>query len=153
VAIAFTRSDEAHLKKVHPDLARVFRRVAADWDAKHGVFFFTCSLRTMEEQVKLKASGASKTLRSRHLAGKKTGLSHAIDVAFKIDNKVRWDWPLFIKLSNAVKAAAIAEDVPVEWGGTWTLLNTIKGQITASMLHKSFPDGPHYQLPWAEYPG
>lgn len=129
-------SDEAHLKKVHPDLARVVRRMAADWKDPVKSFFITCSVRTLEEQKKLKAAGASKTLRSRHLPGRKTGLSHALDFAMKIGKDVKWDWPLYDALAKAMKAAARAEKVPIEWGGDWT-----------------FKDGPHFQLPWAQYPG
>lgn len=132
-----TTRDEAHLKKVHPDLARVVRRTAVMWIDPRVVFFITCSIRTLEEQKRLKAIGASKTLRSRHLPGKKNGLSHAVDFAIKVDGKVRWDWPLYDRLAKTVKAAAKLEKVTVEWGGDW----------------KSFRDGPHYQLPWAEYPG
>lgn len=130
-------SDERHLKKLHPDLARVIRRAAAMWPHKDQVFFITCSLRTLAEQKKLMASGASRTMRSRHLPGKKTGLSHAVDLAIKLDGKVRWDWPLFAQMAQTIKAAAKVEKVPVEWGGDW----------------KSFRDGPHFQLPWAKYPG
>jgi peptidoglycan L-alanyl-D-glutamate endopeptidase CwlK len=129
--------DEAHLKRVHPDLARVIRRAAAIWPHKGQVFFITCSLRTMEEQRKLLAAGATRTLRSRHLPGKTNKLSHAIDLALKLDGKVRWDWPLFAQMAKTVKAAAKTEKVSIEWGGDW----------------KTFRDGPHFQLPWAKYPG
>ena len=129
--------DEAHLKKVHPDLARVVRRLAADWNDPVKSFFITYSVRTLEEQKKLKAAGASKTLRSRHLPGKTNGLSHAVDFAMKIGKDVKWDWPLYSELAKRFKAAARAEKVPVEWGGDWV----------------NFKDGPHFQLPWAQYPG
>jgi len=132
-----TARDDAHLKKVHPDLARVIRRAAAIWPHKDQVFFITCSIRTIEEQRKLIAAGASRTMRSRHLPGKTNKLSHAIDIAIKVNGKVRWDWPLFVQASKTILAAAKAEKVPVEWGGSWT----------------RFRDGPHYQLPWAKYPG
>lgn len=129
--------DESHLKKVHPDLARVVRRTASDWKDKNKNFFITCSMRTLEEQKKLKEAGASKTLRSRHLPGKKTGLSHAVDLAVRMGKDIKWDWPLYLELAKAMKTAAKKEKVPLEWGGDWV----------------SFRDGPHFQLPWAEYPG
>jgi len=132
-----TARDDAYLKKVHPDLARVIRRAADIWPHKDQVFFITCSIRTIEEQRKLIAAGASRTMRSRHLPGKTNKLSHAIDIAIKVNGKVRWDWPLFAQASKTILAAAKAEKVPVEWGGSWT----------------RFRDGPHYQLPWAKYPG
>ena len=121
----------AKLKGVHPDLVRVVLRCAEDWKDADTGFIVTCGLRTLAEQKVLVAKGASKTLRSRHLTG------HAVDLAATIDGKVRWDWPLYDRLAKAMKAAAKAEKVTVEWGGDW----------------KTFKDGPHYQLPWASYPG
>lgn len=124
-------ASESRLRGVHPDLVRVVRRCAADWkDAETG-FIVTCGIRTLEEQKLLKAKGASKTLKSRHLTG------HAVDLAVAIKGQVRWDWPLYDRLAKAMKAAAKAEKVPLEWGGGWV----------------SFKDGPHFQLPWASYPG
>lgn len=130
-------ASEKRLAKVHPDLVRVVRRCAKDWADPQTGWVITCGLRTVAEQKLLVAKGASKTMRSRHLPGAKTGLSHAVDFACTINGKVRWDWPLYAKLAKAVKAAAAAEKVPIEWGGDW----------------KSFKDGPHFQLPWAKYPG
>lgn len=130
-------NDEADLAKVHPDLVRVIRRAAKDWPHTDQGFIVTCGLRTLAEQRKLVAAGASKTLKSRHLAGKTNGLSHAVDLAVTLEGKVRWDWPLYSDLARQIKAAAINENVPIEWGGDW----------------KSFKDGPHFQLPWAKYPG
>ena len=50
--------------------------------------------------------------------------------------EVRWDWPLARQLAAAMKAAAVAEQVPLVWGGDW----------------KSFPDGPHFELDRRSYP-
>lgn len=132
-----TANDEKHLKKVHPDLARVIRRAADIWPHKDQVFFITCSTRTLAEQKKLIAAGASRTLRSRHLPGKTNKLAHAVDLAVRMGKTVRWDEPLFVQMSKTIKAAAKAEGVTIEWGGDW----------------KTFSDKPHYQLPWAKYPG
>lgn len=119
-----------HLRGVHPDLVRVVRRCAAEWADPETGFIVTQGLRTLEEQKLLKAKGASRTLRSRHLTG------HAVDLAVSVQGQVRWDWPLYAKLAKAMKEAAKKEKVPLEWGGDWT----------------SFKDGPHFQLPWAKYP-
>jgi len=135
--VKLTPKDEAHLKKLHPDLARVVRRAAAIWPHKDRIFFITCSLRTLAEQKVLVAAGASKTMRSRHLPGKTNKLSHAVDFAIKLNGKVRWDEPLFKQLGPIVKKAAKDVGVPVEWGGDW----------------KTFSDKPHFQLPWKKYPG
>lgn len=118
-----------NLRGVHPDLARVVDRLAKIQNGDSG-FIVTEGMRTLEKQKQLMASGASKTLRSRHLTG------HAVDFAVLVGGQVRWDWPLYEKLAVQVKAAAEAEGVPIEWGGDWD----------------SFKDGPHFQLPWKEYP-
>jgi peptidoglycan L-alanyl-D-glutamate endopeptidase CwlK len=129
-------SSVAKLRRVHPDIVRVVRRCAADWRDKTFTWVITCGPRTLEEQKLLVKKGASKTMRSRHLISK-NGFAHAIDVAAVLNGKVRWDWPLYGKISVAMKAAAKKEGVPLEWGGDWT----------------SFRDGPHYQLPWKTHPG
>lgn len=122
----------ARLKGVHPDLVRVVKRAA---DLHPVEFRITCGLRTLAEQKILVARGASKTMKSRHLPGR-GGFSHAVDVAFVIDGKLRWDWPLFDAIAKTMKRAAALEKVPIEWGGDW----------------KTFKDGPHFQLPWKQYP-
>ena len=121
---------ESRLRGVHPDLVRVVRRCAADWADPETGFIVTCGLRTLEEQKLLYKKGATRTLKSRHLTG------HAIDLAATVQGQVRWDWPLYSKLAKAMKAAAKAEKVPIEWGGDWV----------------SFKDGPHFQLPVTKYP-
>lgn len=100
-------------------------------------FVITCTLRSVEDQKKMIAAGASKTMRSRHLPGKTNGLAHAVDLAATIGGAIKWDRPLYAKLAATMKAAAKAEKVTIEWGGDW----------------KTFKDGPHFQLPWATYPG
>lgn len=129
-------SSLAKLKGVHPDLVRVVNRCTGDWKDADTGFVVTCGVRTLDEQKILKAKGASKTLRSRHIPAA-NGFSHAVDLAATIGGNVRWDWPLYDRLAKAMKAAANKEKVPLEWGGDWA----------------SFKDGPHYQLPWKQYPG
>lgn len=128
--------DTPKLKKVHPDLIRVVMRgqslLPPGWE-----IVITCGLRTLAEQKKNLASGASSTMRSRHLPGAKTGLAHAVDLAVKVDGKLKWDWPLYARLAGIMKTAAAEVKVAIEWGGDW----------------KSLKDGPHFQLPWKSYPG
>jgi peptidoglycan L-alanyl-D-glutamate endopeptidase CwlK len=123
MSIILSPRSMSRLAGVHPDLVRVVKRAAAmsalDFTVLEG-------LRTVARQKLLFASGASKTMRSRHLDG------HAVDLAPMLDGNVSWDWPLYHKLAKIIKAAAAAEEVPIEWGGDW----------------RSFKDGPHWQLPW-----
>lgn len=129
-------SSQARLKGVHPDLVRVVNRCARDWRDKTFDWIVTCGPRTLAEQKVLVRKGASQTMRSRHLIAK-NGYAHAVDLAARINGELRWDWPLYVKIAAAMKAAAKAENVPIEAGLDW----------------KTFKDGPHFQLPWAKYPG
>lgn len=122
--------DETKLSGVHPDLARVVRAAYKITTADGRNFVITEGLRTMARQRVLFAQGATRTMKSRHLTG------HAVDLAAVVDGEVRWDWPLYDHLAHDMKEAAKAEGVPIEWGGDW----------------RSFKDGPHFQLPWADYP-
>jgi peptidoglycan L-alanyl-D-glutamate endopeptidase CwlK len=115
------------LEGVHPDLVRVVKKAASMSDLDFTVLE---GLRTLERQKQLMASGATRTMKSRHLTG------HAVDLAPMLGSEVRWDWPLYNKLAPILKAAATAENVPIEWGGDW----------------RTFKDGPHWQLPWKHYP-
>ena len=133
----------ARLEGVHPDLVRVVKKAAAMSDMDFTVLE---GLRTVERQKQLLANGATKTMNSRHLTG------HAVDLAPVIDGKVSWDWPLYHRLADVMRSASIRENVPIRWGGTWKLLTAIQGPITAKVLSRSFPDGPHFELPRAAYP-
>jgi peptidoglycan LD-endopeptidase CwlK len=128
-------TSEGKLKKVHPDLVRVVYRTAKLIKEKDFGFIITCGARTLEEQKKLLKAGATRTLNSRHIPGADE-YSKAVDFAVTLSGKVRWDWPLYSKLSSIVKEAAKLENVPIEWGGDW----------------KTFKDGPHFQLPKIKYP-
>lgn len=115
------------LTGVHPDLVDVVMLAIGKSDVD---FCVLEGVRSMARQEQLVKAGASKTLRSRHLTG------HAVDLGAIVSGQVRWDWPLYHKIADAVKEAAAELSIPIEWGGDW----------------KSFPDGPHFQLPWQEYP-
>lgn len=117
-----------NLNGIHPDLRRVIDRALQDSPLD---FVVIEGLRTKERQKQLVASGASKTLNSRHITG------HAVDlVPIGPNGKAAFDWPLYDRLGPAVKAAAHAEGVEIVWGGDWT----------------SFKDGPHFELDRKVYP-
>lgn len=118
---------EERLRGVHPDLQRVVRRALTLTPID---FVVIEGLRTLERQRYLLAKGATQTLKSRHLTG------HAVDIAPLVDGKASWDWTHYHPLAAAMKNAAKAEGVPIEWGGDW----------------KTLKDGPHWQLPKGRYP-
>jgi len=131
----FSKRSLRNLEGVHPDLVKVVRRAlqlsSQDFSVNEG-------LRTKEHQHVLVATGKSKTLNSRHLTG------HAVDLIpyppngdFDEDGIFNiHDWDQYHPIADAMKKAAKELGVKVEWGGDW----------------KSFLDGPHFQLPWKEYP-
>ena len=118
---------KARLQGVNPDLVKVVERAIKLSEVDFTVIE---GLRTLERQRKLVDAGASQTMKSRHLTG------HAVDLAAWVDDRVDWSWPLYDKIAQAMKQASAQVNVPIEWGGNWT----------------SFKDGPHFQLPWKQYP-
>lgn len=112
---------KTRLKGVHPDLVKVVHRAIemtlVDFTVLEG-------LRTPERQKTLMEAGASQTLNSRHITG------HAVDLGAWVDDEVRWDWPLYYKIADAMKEAAKELGVSIVWGGDW----------------RTFKDGPHFEL-------
>lgn len=115
------------LKGVHPDLVHIVLHAITitpvDFTVLEGI-------RTLARQKQLYAQRATRTMKSRHLTG------HAVDLGAWVGGTVRWDWPLYDRIAITMKQAAFDLNIPIEWGGDW----------------KSFKDGPHFQLPWKEYP-
>jgi peptidoglycan L-alanyl-D-glutamate endopeptidase CwlK len=137
------RRSKQRLRGVHPDLVAVVERAITltpvDFTVLEG-------LRDEARQRELVAAGASRTMRSRHLTG------HAVDLGAWVGGQVSWDWSLYYRLADAMKLAAEKTGTQVEWGGTWGKLSDLPTPVTAAVLHRGFPDGPHFQLPWREYP-
>jgi len=125
----------SNLIGVHPDIIKVVERAIQLTEQD---FTVTEGVRSKARQRKLVNKGASKTMNSRHLTG------HAVDlIPFPFHGDVDKDgipniedWDQYYPIAKAMKEAATELGVPLEWGGDW----------------RSFKDGPHYQLPWAEYP-
>ena len=122
----FSKVSEENLKGVHPDLVKVMREAIKDTPID---FRIIDGLRTLEEQKKFVASGASMTLRSRHLTGK------AVDVMALVGGKGRWETSLYVQIGEHVKRVANRLDIQVTWGGEW----------------HSFPDWGHFELNVKKY--
>ncbi len=117
----------ARLIGVHPALIAVVEAAIARTRVD---FMITEGLRSAERQAALVKAGASRTTRSRHLTG------HAVDVAALVEGQVRWDWPLYGRIAEAFKAAALDLKTPLIWGGDW----------------KTLRDGPHFELDRKAFP-
>lgn len=109
------------MRGVHPALVAVVEDAVARTPVD---FMITEGLRTASRQTALVQAGARRTLKSRHLTG------HAVEVAALVEGRVRWDWPLYARIAEAFKAAAMARGVPIVWGGDCPTLR----------------DGPHFEL-------
>lgn len=119
------RSEKA-LQGVHPELQRLMRTARA-----RGLnFIITEGLRTRQRQAQLVASGASRTMNSRHLYGL------AVDIAVRVGTEVRWDYPLYERMGDLIKDLAEELGIPIVWGGDWP----------------RFRDGPHWELDRKVYP-
>lgn len=127
MTFALSQKSKDRLSGVHPDLVAIVKRAieisSVDFAVLEGV-------RSKTRQEQLVAAGASQTMNSRHLTG------HAVDLGAMVAGTVRWDWPLYFKVADAMKKAAAELGTPLEWGGDW----------------RKFKDGPHFQLPFKEYP-
>lgn len=121
---------EANLAHVHPDLVKVIEAAA-----KSASFLVIHGIRTVAEEAANCAKGASQTMHSRHLPNKQ-GFACAIDFAALDQGHVTWDPKAYAPVWRAIKAAADAMHIPVEWGGSWVSLR----------------DWGHVQLPWKDYP-
>jgi peptidoglycan L-alanyl-D-glutamate endopeptidase CwlK len=124
-----------NLAGVHPDLVKVVRRAIqltpVDFRVNEG-------LRTLARQKQLVAAGASRTMKSRHITGHAVDLVAVMDLDHDgtVETQEMFHWPLYPKIAEAMKQAASELGVKIEWGGAW----------------RTFKDGPHFQLPFKEYP-
>lgn len=115
------------LQGVHRDLVGVVERAIETSLVDFSVVEGVRSLATQRRYFEL---GKSKTMNSRHLTG------HAVDLAPWIGDTISWEPRDFAPVARAMKEAARASGIPLEWGGDWT----------------TFVDMPHFQLPRAQYP-
>ena len=115
-------------------------------------FGVTCGLRTEKEQEELVARGASQTMKSKHLTG------DAVDVVAYIGSRISWELNLYDEIADAFKEASIKEDVPIKWGGAWSVPDLRDWEGTAeeamnsyidlrrSQSRRAFIDAPHFEL-------
>lgn len=114
------------LKDVYPALRKVITKTIAGYPLSVQVVE---GLRTPERQRELFREGKSQTFNSLHLR-QTTGYAHAVDLVVIVGGIPRWEEEYSKPLADAIKEKAVAEGVPIEWGGDW----------------RSFQDSPHFQL-------
>lgn len=127
MSFRLSERSRARMRGVHPALVGVIEAAILTTPVD---FRVTEGLRTPARQASLVRAGASRTLNSRHITG------HAVDVAAMVDGAIRWDWPLYPRIAEAIKSAAKAKGVALVWGGDWPRLR----------------DGPHFELDRRVFP-
>lgn len=109
-------------------------------------------LRTEEKQKQLVESGASQTMKSKHLEGR------AVDLMAYIGGRGSWELNVYDEIADAMKEAAIKVDVAVRWGAAWTVTDIREWEGTMEEAMNSyvdtrrgqgrrpFIDAPHFEL-------
>ena len=115
-------------------------------------FGVTEGLRTTQRQRELVASGASQTMKSKHIESK------AVDLVAYIGKRVSWELNLYDDIADAMKLAATEVGVPIRWGAAWqlddirnwdgTMQDAMDDYINVrrSQGKRPFIDGPHFEI-------
>jgi len=148
----------SRLKGVHPDLVEVMKKSIEISDIDFGI---SCGVRTKKEQARLVASGASKTMNSKHLPQEVDGFSHAIDIFCYVDGRLSWELPCYWKAGDAILKASRELGVKLCWGACWHIENLLHVDhhkkscevlcneyvdLRRSQGRTPFVDSPHWQL-------
>jgi peptidoglycan L-alanyl-D-glutamate endopeptidase CwlK len=138
----------ARLHGVDEDLVKVVKRAIEITGVDFGVIQ---GLRTVEEQKKLVAKGASKTMKSKHLTG------DAVDLSAYIGKRLSWEITLYDDIADAMKIAAIELGVSIRWGAAWHIPDITKHtgtmqeatdgyvDLRRSQGRRPFIDAPHFE--------
>jgi len=142
---------EENLVGVDPRIVLAVRRAILITDID---FMVHDGLRTLEEQKRLVATGASRTLDSLHLVGK------AVDLVPWVNGKLRWEMPLCNEIARAMREAAGHVGVRLIWGRVWDTelfdldpddfdgerdLYVQRYQRIYGIKRRPLDDGPHFQ--------
>ena len=100
----------SRLAGVDEDLVEVVKYAITVTKIDFGV---TCGVRTVAEQKALVASGASQTMKSKHLEGR------AVDLVAYIGPRVSWELNLYDDIADAMKEGAVVKGVDLRWGAAW----------------------------------
>ena len=143
-----TRSQE-RLMGVEPELKQVLYDAIKVTKIDFGVIE---GLRTEEKQKQLVESGASQTMKSKHLEGR------AVDLMAYIGGRGSWELNVYDEIADAMKEAAVKVDVAVRWGAAWTVTDIREWEGTMedamnsyidtrrSQGRRPFIDAPHFEL-------
>jgi len=137
------------LEGVNPDLVRVVKSAIELTTVDFAVI---CGLRTVAEQKKLVASGASQTMASKHLEGR------AVDLMAYVGSRASWELNVYDEIADAMKKAAKLHGVSIKWGAAWNIadIRVWSGSMEDAMNayvderrrqgKRPFIDAPHFEL-------
>ena len=137
------------LDGVEKDLIKVVKEAIKLTRIDFGVI---CGMRTKKEQEALVASGASQTMKSKHLEGK------AVDLMAYVDGRASWELTLYDDIADAMAIASKELEIPIRWGAAWqvnnigdwrySMQNAMEQYIDLrrSQGRRPFIDGPHFEL-------
>ena len=109
-------------------------------------------IRTVAQQKALVESGASQTMKSKHLEGR------AVDLMAYVGSRGCWELNVYDDIADAMKRAAIESNVAVRWGAAWTVtdIREWNGTMEEAMDsyvdtrrgqgRRPFIDAPHFEL-------
>ena len=149
MAYKLSKRSLARLEGVDERMIRVVKTAITFSTVDFGVIQ---GLRTIEEQRELVAKGASQTMKSKHLDGL------AVDLMAYVGSRGSWELSLYDNIADAMKLAAIEEDVAIRWGAAWqipdirewdgTMQDAMDNYIDLrrSQGRRPFIDGPHFEL-------
>ena len=150
--MTFKLSDRslANLQGVDDRLVIVVKRAIEITKVDFGVIE---GLRTPERQRELFDKGASQIREGgTHVLGR------AVDLMAYIGPRASWELNLYDDIADAMKQAAIENNVAIRWGAAWTVSNICKwpGTMEAAMNcyiderrsegRRPFIDAPHFEL-------
>ena len=125
-----TRSQE-RLMGIEPELKEVVYEAIKVTKIDFGVIE---GLRTEEKQKQLVESGASQTMKSKHLEGR------AVDLMAYIGGRGSWELNVYDEIADAMKEAAVKVEVAVRWGAAWTVTDIREWEGTMEDAMNSYID-------------
>ena len=149
--MTFKLSKRSHdrLFGVNPKLVAAVNRAIEITTVDFGV---TEGLRTVETQEAYVKAGKSQTMDSKHIGG------NAVDLVAYINGGVSWELNLYDNIAEAMRTAAIENDLALRWGAAWNVPDICKwtGSMEDAMNHyiderrrqgrRPFIDAPHFEI-------
>lgn len=139
-----------NLRGVDERLVKVVQRAIQITTVDFGVIE---GVRTPEKQMEYYKRGVSQiAVGGKHVEGK------AVDLMAYLDNRASWELNLYDEIADAMKAAAIEQNVAIRWGAAWQVSDICKWQGTMESAmnayiderraqgKRPFIDGPHFEL-------